>query len=845
MYSWETIAAWALLAVSGVLLAAVLIFYRRHRKSLAALHDLQTEAHERDTLIASYRVSEAQNATVADMQTELVTRFTADANLTYVNRAYCEFVDDTKENLIGTSLYAEVPEEEAQRMRGYFASFTPDKPAQKNENRLRRHDGELRDFEWSNFALFDATDKIVLFQSVGRDVTERNLTEAALKASEARYYAVVDGQSELITRFMPDGRFTFVNGAYCRFSGRDENDILNGSIYEDVPEDDIDRLKTYLASFTPENPIQEIENKLQRHDGELRDIEWHDTAYFDEAGRVCEFQSVARDITEQKKARLELELAKEKAQVANVAKSNFLSTMSHEIRTPLNGVLGLAQLLMDTDLNPDQRKKVETILSSGQTLLAIINDVLDMSKIEAGGLELEETAFSLCDLVATITTPFQSLADEKGLKLRITHSVTSDLILKGDPVRLRQILWNLLSNAIKFTESGNVTLSIRAATNTDHPTAAQKDGAFVFSVTDTGTGIAPDRIDSIFDAFTQEDNTITRKFGGTGLGLSIVRQLTEMMGGSINVESELNTGTSFIVTLPFFKASHEETGKLIQSHRQKETQPIAPLKVLVAEDNAVNAMIAKAFLEKFGHQVRHAENGLEAVSIAFENWADLILMDIHMPEMDGIEATETIRTEQGNSKLPIIGLTAEAFSDRHNQFRNAGMDDVLTKPFTEQQLADILRRYGTGNTPEDTPQITSPSDRPESELTSLEANLVFGPETDSQLASLPVGDDGKLSWFRDEMPLSVVSTILDQAEASMKVRLAEIHQHLQSSSADGIRDVAHSIRGASGSLYAIRITALASLIEQNAEDFDVIAKLFPKLEQTASETINWWHTIAD
>jgi len=519
----------------------------------------------------------------------------------------------------------------------------------------------------------------------------------------------------------------------------------------------------------------------------------------------------------------EADSARTEAELANMAKSNFLATMSHEIRTPMNGVLGLAQLLTDSPLNEDQRRKVETILSSGRTLLSIINDVLDMSRIEAGGVELEITAFNLPDLVSIIATPFQSLADDKGLQLNVHKNASGTPILKGDPVRLRQILWNLLSNSIKFTDEGSVSLSIEELTAEDPCCYSARDHTLKISISDTGAGISPDRLEVIFDPFTQADTTITRKFGGSGLGLSIVKRLVDLMAGSIEVSSVPGEGTRFDVFIPFDRATDEETARLLKPVEYADKTRGEKLDVLVAEDNEVNAMVVRAFLQKFGHAVRHAENGKQAVQEVEKSRPDLVLMDIHMPEMNGIDATKMIRSMEGGQNIPIVGLTAEAFAERHAQFRSAGMDDVLTKPFTEDQLHHVVSHYGGR-----LPLAGKDLDAPEALVEAVD------------VSDLPIGDDIKLANFQEMVTPEKVREIIAKAPASLNNRMDQLRHGIEVSDSKKIADAAHSIRGMSGSLFAIRLSSEAGLVERAATDLEEVRSLLPMLEETVRQTLKWW-----
>ncbi|MCG8491290.1 MAG: ATP-binding protein [Sneathiellales bacterium] len=388
-----------------------------------------------------------------------------------------------------------------------------------------------------------------------------------------------------------------------------------------------------------------------------------------------------------KRWRLRLTEAKKEAEKASRAKSSFLATISHEIRTPLNGILGTAQLMAETRLEKDQREHLRILQNSGQVLLAIINDVLDMSKIDAGRMEIEKTAFKLSNCLTSSTDALRSLAKQKGLKLNMLLDPEVPDYVKGDPVKLRQILWNLLSNAIKFTEIGHVTVGVSVK-------EPKRDGKIwlVIYVEDTGAGIRPDRLATIFEAFSQEDETITRRHGGTGLGLAIVKNLVALLQGEISVKSEKGHGTRFDLRLPF----HPVPASEIPLEETAPTTPIKsgsrPLNILVAEDNEVNAMIIRAFLEKAGHSVLLVDNGKKAVQAVAEKQPDLLITDIHMPVMDGEEATRRIRQMPMGKNLRIIGLTAEAFADRHRRFLEAGMDDILSKPYTEDQLTGMIYR---------------------------------------------------------------------------------------------------------------------------------------------------------
>ncbi len=431
-----------------------------------------------------------------------------------------------------------------------------------------------------------------------------------------------------------------------------------------------------------------IEVEQTRRDGSFFWTEVAATFLRDENGRPVSILTTSRDITERKKAEDSMKRAKETAEAANRAKSEFLANMSHEIRTPMNGVIGMTDLLLETGLSQEQLEYAESVKNSAEALLVIINDLLDFSKIEAGKLSLEIIDFDLAKILKEIQRSVTTRLREK--PIAHSFSIKEDVPghLRGDPVRLRQILINLCDNAVKFTETGSIT--VRVSSLEQYGSSVK----LLFEVKDTGVGIPREHQQSIFDSFSQVDASTTRKYGGTGLGLAITKRLVAMLQGEVGVTSQPGRGSTF-----WFSAVLENQGGTSVKPAPADQSPAITsgppsLHILLAEDNAISRQVIVQMLEKIGHTITIAVNGAEAVRMFPDDNFDLVLMDIQMPVMDGIAATRQIQSMQRDSrkKVPIIAITANAMAGDREELLNQGLDDYISKPVSMKTLTETIQR---------------------------------------------------------------------------------------------------------------------------------------------------------
>ena len=660
----------------------------------------------------------------------------------------------------------------------------------------------------------DAAGRALRMVGIAYDVTARKRAEDALRESETRFRSFTDLSSDWYWEQDDQFRFFDTQGATDARGGITASDHTRRTRWE-LPH-------TYPMSCTWE----EHRAILARHEPfrELllkRDVPGKPPSYvsvsgapiFSASGKLSGYRGIAKDVTARVQAEESLKQAKIAADEANQAKSQFLANMSHEIRTPMNGVLGIAELLLGTELDTRQRHFAETVRRSGEALLHVINEILDFSKIEAGKLEIDLVDFSLREVTDDVMQLLDEGARAKGLALKCRIAAGVPDMIVGDPTRVRQVLINLVGNAVKFTERGEVVVDITVA-------GADK---LRFEVRDTGIGIAPEAHAHVFQAFSQADGSMTRRYGGTGLGLAICKELVGLMGGELGLTSTPGVGTTFNFTLRYAPAVAPRPRAA-----GVQTQPASRYsgQVLVAEDNAVNQEVILAALRACGCEATLAVNGREALDAVQKQRYDLVFMDCQMPVMDGYAATRAIRALEDQSliasrHIPIVALTAHATEADREFCRVAGMDGFLTKPFTQAGLRKELERWLTNaNTHTDTAEVVT-RDASQQASGGAAGEGLKQSALDELRALDPDGSGGILN--------ELIKSYLDDTPA----QIAQLRATIAAKNIEGMTRAAHSMKSSSQTFGAMRVGELAREIEYlgRANTLDGCDALLAELEQ--------------
>ncbi|MBF0126403.1 MAG: PAS domain S-box protein [Magnetococcales bacterium] len=699
------------------------------------------------------------------------------------------------------------------------------------EHSIRRPDGTLRYVLARGEVIRDQGGRAVAMLGTVLDLTHRHQVEEKLRVLSQ---AVEQSPSSIVIADRR-GVIQYVNPTFIATSGYSQEELTGHAI------------SLIKSGVTPPEVFQDLWRTIssgriwrgdlcnRRKSGELYWEFANISPIRDPNGQITLFLGIKNDITDKKRLEEEKQQALDRAEQANRAKSEFLAIMSHEIRTPMNGVLGMADLMLATPLTDRQRHYVETIRRSGRTLLRIINDILDFSKIQAGRLVMDIIRFNLDEVMRDVHGLLVEQAQSKGLSCHFEMGEGVPAHLLGDPYRLNQILFNLVGNAIKFTAEGSVRVSVAVMEK------READVLLGFQVTDTGIGIAPEFQNRLFRPFSQEDPSVSRRFGGTGLGLAITRQLVVMMNGTLWVESMPEQGSTFRFTIRFGLQQPGDRREI--AVWQAIQRPATPDnirfsgRILLVEDNPVNQEVAVATLERFGCQVTVAGDGrraIQAVCDAAEPF-DAIFMDCELPVLNGFETTRHLRRweiQTGRARVPIIALTAHVLQESRQQCRESGMDDYLQKPFNHAEMGNLLHRWlppGSGVAEPGAPASPDPvreaSHPPVSSAEALPCGWIGAGEAVS--GSVPVLDPvvlGGVAELARKSGAGLLGRMVDHYLTRIPEVLAELETALERNDADGIRFAAHSLRSSSVTLGAARMVELGRCMEIHHQDFALIRR---------------------
>jgi PAS domain S-box-containing protein len=706
----------------------------------------------------------------------------ASAKVIYVNPEGARIFGRAPEDLLGDHWVGSVHEEDRSRVVSLWHSAAAAGRVFDHTYRVVRRDGITVHVRVRAQAVRLPDGSIGGYVGSVEDVGDQVLREAELRASketlqrsEERLHRALEGSGLALWDLDVAARTVYLSEQWSLMLGgpHHETRCTSRELLELVPEEDRPEVEEALEPvLRGESSLYVVQHRVRRRDGTLLWIHSEGgVAEVDAHGTPVRMVGTNRDITRDKQAEHELRIARDAADAANHAKSHFLATMSHEIRTPLNGIIGMTKLMLDEKLSPEVRRHADLIDRSAHSLLSLVNDILDVSKIEAGQMEIERVPFDLHELVQDLATLYRLRATEKSLLFRVRLDPGVPQHVLADPTRLRQVLVNLLGNALKFTSSGWIGLDVKAT---------QEEAAWVlqFSVADTGIGIPADVQPQLFTRFMQADSSTSRKFGGSGLGLSIVRQLVDLMGGSVEVTSWPGKGSRFTVSIPVLAAEESPAASMWQDL----APPSRGTRVLIAEDNTTNQVVAFGMLRKLGYDdVSVANDGAEALQMAQQEHYDVILMDCQMPEMDGYEATQRLR--EAGCDSAIIAMTANAIKGDRERCLEVGMNDYLTKPIDLKVLRTMLARWAGTPT--------------------------------SKLGELPLFDgDAMDSRFGGDVELKEVA--LSTFRKTTPALLGKLRAAVESGNRKQVALLAHSAKGGGSMIAAERYAGIAALLEERA-----------------------------
>ena len=662
----------------------ILLFYifRSHRRAtieLAEFNAIQNSA-------AKYSLS------LIEASRDPLFTISPSGKITGMNQATVDVTGVEREDLIGSDFYSYFtdPEKAKQGTQEIFnQGFVSDFP-------LTIKDHVLTEVLFNGSVYKNENNVTIGAVVVARDITEQKKAEQNL----LEYKRLFDENLDFACIANAEGYFEIVNKTFIDVLGYSENELLSNKFLSFVFPEDLESTEAVMEELLQGIPAVSFINRYYKKDGTLVVLDWKSNYNV----TTNKLYAVARDITLQKELEKELieakifaelattiaEDAKENAEQAKViaeeaviSKQQFLSNMSHEIRTPMNAIIGFTKVVLKTELSAKQKEYLTAIKISGDSLILLINDILDLAKVNSGKMTFEQTAFKLAHSLKTMLHLFETKVQEKNLQLITKYDENIPAVLVGDAIRLHQIILNLVSNAVKFTSEGTITVSVDLLSQDDDIVRVQ------ISVIDTGIGISPSKVGSIFDNFQQATNSTSRLYGGTGLGLAIVKQLVEAQGGSIKIESEIDKGSTFSFVLDFAKTDQEV------AHEPEIVEldiDINSINILVVEDMELNQLLMKTLLDDFGFECDIAANGKLAIEKLKTKTYDIILMDLQMPEMNGFEATEYIRNTM-KSDIPIIALTADVTTVDVQKCKAVGMNDYISKPIDEKLLYEKIIKY--------------------------------------------------------------------------------------------------------------------------------------------------------